>query len=264
MWIILEGLDRSGKTSVAKKYKKMGYEVYHMNAPDKKYLAPGYTGPSYADEMVEVYMQYDGKNVLFDRSIYGEVVWPAVFGRDPRLTDNDIEMLREFEQTNDAEYILMYDSKVEDHWRRCVENNEPLNRGQFNHATVAYNQMAAKYSFKKKQLEEFQDIKVTEKKTTPDLNKENHEDAAKQSAAVKKTVGQIKLDKANAINQVLNSRIIKRKGKIFDLLEQDIRNFLEDKLGTLFGVPSKDFTEEEKSVLKLFCKQMLNKAEEKK
>ena len=47
MWIILEGLDRTGKSSVADYYRQQGYEVVHMSAPDKKYSQSGYTGPSY-------------------------------------------------------------------------------------------------------------------------------------------------------------------------------------------------------------------------
>ena len=240
-----------------------------MQAPDKKYSQDGYAGPSYADEMIEKYMEFDGHDVLFDRSIYGEVVWPPVFGRDAQLSDEDIEALREFEERNNAEYILMYDEDVEGHWARCVNNNEPLNRGQFNHASVAYGQMAAKYNFTKKQLKDYKDMKIpVEKEEIPaKLEEEKNIEIAKTKQApleATKTKGQIKLERANAINQVLNNRIIKRKGDIYDALEKDIREFLEDKLGTLFGTTSKSFTEEEINVLKLFCKQMLNKAEEKK
>jgi thymidylate kinase len=265
MWIILEGLDRSGKSSVAEKYKKLGYKIHHMSAPNKKYLKTAYTGPSYADEIIELYMKYDGENVLFDRSIYGEVIWPTVFNRKPQLNEDDIEALREFELRNDAEYILMYDSDVDAHWKRCVNNNEPLTRGQFNHAAVAYGQMAAKYNFKKKQLKDYKDMKNNEDdKKTINTKPKQPEPIVEEVKVATKTVGQIKLEKANAINQVLNSRIIKRKGDMYDALEEDIRLFLEDKLSELFGTESKKFTPEEINILKLFCKQMLNKAEEKK
>ena len=96
-WIILEGIDRSGKSSVANLYKAKGFELIHMDAPDKKYIEKGYAGPSYVDDMMEMYLSYDNKDVIFDRSIYGECIWPHVYGRDPMLSEDDFEMLREFE-----------------------------------------------------------------------------------------------------------------------------------------------------------------------
>ena len=70
-WIQVEGVDRSGKSSVAEMYKTQGYEVVHMDAPDKKYFIPGYSGPSYLEEMVDMYTKYSGKDVVFDIRIVG-------------------------------------------------------------------------------------------------------------------------------------------------------------------------------------------------
>jgi len=92
-WIILEGLDRTGKSTVAELYKKQGYEVVHMSAPNKKYKEDGYAGPLYIDEVLDMYMQYDGQDVIFDRSPYGEAVWPHVYGRPPMLDEDDFEVL---------------------------------------------------------------------------------------------------------------------------------------------------------------------------
>ena len=92
-WIILEGLDRTGKSTVAELYKRQGYEVVHMSAPNKKFTQPGYTGPSYLDEMIDIYMKYSHKDVCFDRSPYGETVWPFVYGRKAQLSEEEIESL---------------------------------------------------------------------------------------------------------------------------------------------------------------------------
>jgi len=292
-WIILEGLDRSGKSSAAEYYKSLDYQYIHMDAPDKKYSEPGYTGPSYIDEMVDLYTSCDGSNVVFDRSIYGEKVWPAVFGRDAKLDYGDFDILQDFENKNETEYILMWDQNFDAHWDRCVANDEPLNRGQFNHAVAMYERLENN-GFTKKQLPEFKEVtefiaakeannskekaeKGTEETSGSTGKADNDVMAAKdnkrgsssiptdaQSASVEgKTVQQIKLDKANAINTLLSARVIKRKGDIYDMLEDDIRTFLQDKLGKIFGTDSdKDFTQEEKLILKLYANRILEKQKE--
>ena len=87
MFLILEGIDRTGKSTVAKYYKAQGYEIVHLGAPDKKYTEPGYEGPSYFDDMYKMYSSYHGMDVVFDRSPYGELIWSAVYGREPLLTE---------------------------------------------------------------------------------------------------------------------------------------------------------------------------------
>ena len=258
-FIILEGLDRSGKSTVAEHYKKRGYIVHHMSAPDKKYFNPGYTGPSYCDELLDVYMKYDGEDVIFDRSPYGECIWPYVFGRNPKLTDEEIEVLREFESKNATRYILMYDSNVDAHWKRCVANKENLKRSQFVQAVALYDKMAIKYGFKKRQMKDFiKSKKIVSKKTTKEKI-----DEPVVSLKPSKSAQQLKLEQANAINTLLSARIIKRKGEAYDALENSIREFLQEKLGALFGSSSdKNFTEREVETLKLFCQRMFNKTEE--
>src|ERR1700677_2946033 len=111
-WIILEGLDRTGKSTVAELYKRSGYEVVHMSAPNKKYMEPGYTGPSYLDEIVDLYMRYALRDVVFARSPYGEFIWPFVYGRKPQLNKDDIEILQDIEVQNMVERYLLYDPSI--------------------------------------------------------------------------------------------------------------------------------------------------------
>jgi len=273
-WIILEGLDRTGKSTVADLYKRSGYEVVHMNAPDKKYSQPGYTGPSYLDEMLDIYMRYTGKDVVFDRSVYGEFVWPFVYNRKAQLTDEDLEILQDLEAQNQTERYLLYDSNVDAHWKRCVDNKEPLNRPQFNQANIYFDKMARKYNFDKKQLSDFSEL---QKSVSVDLSSKpipadeatpqqlKAVDTAISKALEKQPAELVKLAKANAINDVLAKRIIKQKGDAYDLLEKEVRDFLLKKLGTIFGEDkSSTFSDDEVQILKIYVKQLKQKLETKK
>ncbi len=279
-WIILEGLDRSGKSSVAEYYKSKGYHYIHMDAPDKKYSEEGYAGPGYVDEMLELYTTCDGRDVIFDRSIYGEKVWPAVFGRDPQLSYEDFEVLEDFETQNNTEYILMWDTDFDAHWERCVKDNEPLRRHQFNHAVAMYERLE-NYSFIKKSLPEFKEVQEflngsgsgdSDRQTsspaegaiaqeTPTISRKHSETSDKVLPGM--AAQQMKLEEANAINSLLKGRIIKKRGSIFDALEKDMREFLTRKLEDIFGhTNEKSFTEQEIQVLKLYAARILEKHKE--
>ena len=260
-WIILEGLDQTGKSTVADLYREKDFEVVHLSAPDKKYLKTGYVGPGYVDELMELYVHHSGRDVVFDRSPYGELVWPEVYNRAPQLTEDDLEALIEIEQQNQIHRILMYDKNVDLHWRRCFENKEPIDRKQFSKARALFEQVSINYNFEKKELTDFlshdkireRRNRVVKAKIQPKLD----------TASLKKSeLNPIsKLEKANAINNVLSTRIIKKKGDMFDGLEDDIREFLTDRLNVLLGGEAKSFTNNEVEILKLYCKRIKDKAE---
>jgi len=278
-WVILEGLDRTGKSTVAEIYKKKGYEVVHMSAPDKKYKQPGYAGPSYLDDMLELYLQYDGKDVIFDRSVYGEFVWPHVYGREPMLADDELEVLQEFEERNETDKILMIDPDVNAHWKRCVDNKEPMNQNQFRIASALFNKLAHKYNFIPKQLKDFQSETKDNKqagtttKQEPTIVKGQVKDGTLSASISSGPEGSIivleeepvteleKLEKANAIRDVLSKRILKQKGGAFDKLEDDIKTFLQKQLSSIFkdqGVKD-TLTAEEILILKTFCQRLKEK-----
>jgi len=285
-WIILEGLDKTGKSTVAEIYKNKGFEVVHMSAPDKKYTETGYAGPLYIDEVLEMYMEYDARDVIFDRSPYGETIWPHVYGRKPMLDDDDFEVLREFEDKNQVKRILMIDPNAKAHWERCVANNEPLNMQQFKVASALFNKMAHKYNFLPQQLGDYDGQAIA---TRQDLNKtqeEKHDnvgenkplgsdvttvsgnDTRQDKTSLQKNSGkskeQEKLEQANAINSVLSKRIIRQKGMIFDKLESDIKQFLQQQLSVILGnnLESKLLSETEVQILKLYCQRILEKQKE--
>lgn len=273
-WILLEGLDRSGKSSVAETYRKKGYEVVHMSAPDKKYFQPGYAGPSYLEEIVDIYSIYDGKDVVFDRTIYGEYIWPEIFNRMPMLNEDDIEYLSRLEYNNNASKILMHDDDIESHWQRCLDNNEPLNRLQFVQAGRLYDKLASKHNFNKLQLPEFlEDIdneetieEVYEDERGADRDTDNYGDTLREQETTDrhKTRGEFleeKIQRANAIRSLLNTKIVKKKGPEFDAIEEDIKNYLTEELDSIFS-PRKSisFTDDEVQILKIYAARIIEKS----
>jgi thymidylate kinase len=279
-WIILEGLDRAGKSTVAELYKRKGYEVVHMSAPDKKYISPGYAGPSYLDDLLEMIMGYDGKDVVFDRSWYGEAIWPHVYNRKAMLDEEDIEVLQEYEARNAASRILMIDTDVQAHWQRCVANKEPLNQAQFKIASSLYQKLAHKYNFIPQELKDFPDAKTeATKQNSPSIKQEAATKSAGQSqvADVLPAASELKLvtkdkveteldklEKANAIRDVLSKPLFKSQktgNKALEALENDVKNYLKTQLSTILGTNTADeLTSEEVQILKLYCKQLKERA----
>jgi hypothetical protein len=224
-------------------------------------------------------MRYNQRDVVFDRSPYGEQVWPLVYGRKAQLDEEEVEVLQEIENQNEVDRVLFYDENVEAHWKRCVDNREPLTRAQFNQANILFERMASKHNFRKVQLKDFSAITGAENTNVvvtpqPDdsANTETHVFKTENSTTVvqvtnnlpqkaTKSVQQVKLEKANAINELLEKRIIKNKGELFDELEKDIRVFLEDKLANIFGnnSPQPQFSKEEVEILRLYCAQLKKK-----
>ncbi len=251
--ILLEGLDRTGKSTVAAYYRSLGYEVVHLSAPPK-----GTTTDQYLQEMIDLISSAATRDIVMDRTHYGECVWPEVYGRKPLLGDDEFEVLREIEEAVGIQRILMTDPNYDAHWQRCVDNKEPLTKQQFVKARAIYSQMAHKYGFEivtlPKFVEAYPDAKdyvnLEPNKTTTVIvsgpnekgetttqvvdpnGKPNDTTAAKYPG---KTPEQIKLERANAINEILSKRILKPKGSMYDDLENDIRDFLNNKLGTLLG-----------------------------
>jgi hypothetical protein len=266
--IILEGLDRTGKSSVASYFQDKGFELIHMSAPAK-----GTSPDAYMGEIVDMLTSFAGRDVVMDRSHYGELVWPTVYGRTPLLTEDDMEALREIEDSLQVNRILMQDPNSEAHWKRCVDNKEPLTKVQFIKARNLYSAMADKHGFNRKTLNDFPEAAQLAAQVAatsapqPNSGTTHVDDSLSQTASGSstRTPQQIKLDRANAINEVLSRRIIKGKGGVFDELERSVRGFLNTELGKLFGAqaPNKtEFSSEEVQLLKFFCERLKSKENE--
>jgi hypothetical protein len=274
--IILEGLDRTGKSTVANYYQSLGYELIHLSAPPK-----GTTSDQYLQSMVDIVSSAAAKDIVMDRSHYGELVWSTIYGRKPLLNDEDIEIIREIEESVSTKRILMYDPQHEEHWKRCVDNKEPLTKQQFVKAKALFSQMAHNYRFELVTLPSFlkeypdagriaaerSDTSVDNGKNEP-TNKETASEGSTPEVGPKiksrgLTAEQLRLEKANAINEIISKRILKSKGEIYDELENELRTFLNTKLGKLLGTTSQElnFSKEEVSFYKEMYKRAISKGD---
>ena len=269
--IILEGLDRTGKSSVAQMFEKSGFELLHISAPAK-----GTTADEYIGEWVDLLTSIQGRNIVMDRSHYGELVWPQVYGRKPLLDGESIDILREIEANVEVTRILMYDPDSKSHWQRCVDNNEPLTQQQFVKARTLFSTMADKYDFARKTLKDFPDAVQplpNNQASKPDsLSQTSSETSSATSKAgsdkgseLAKSKEQLKLERANVINEVLSKRIIKGKSAMYDEIERGIRHYLNQELGKILGTTSAtpNLTNEEVEMLKFFCKHLKDKENQK-
>jgi thymidylate kinase len=259
--IILEGLDRTGKSSVAQMFERQGYEIMHISAPTK-----GTTADQYVGEWVDLLTGIQGRDIVLDRSHYGELVWPQVYGRAALLNDEAIEILREIEANMEITRILMFDHDSAAHWQRCVDNNEPLTKPQFVKARALFSNMADKYGFERKQLKDFPDAvqALPNDKSQKNPASTNETPAASTEAVGSdktKTREQQKLERANIINDVLSRRIIKGKGAAYDEVERAVRHFLNQELGKILGSTTNTpgLTNEEVELLKFFCQRLKEK-----
>jgi hypothetical protein len=271
--IILEGLDRTGKSSVAQMFEKQGFEILHISAPVK-----GTTSDQYIGEWVDLLTSIQGRNIVLDRSHYGELCWAPVYNRKPLLDEESVDILREIEGNMDVTRVLMYDPDSRAHWQRCVDNNEPMDQKQFVKARSLFSTMADKYDFARKTLKDFPDAVQPLPATTanqaskPDPVSQEHSETSETAAALgsdkgglPKTKEQLKLERANVINEVLSKRIIKGKGPMFDEIERNVRHHLNQELGKILGTATAvpGLTNDEIEMLKFFCKHLKDKENQK-
>ena len=78
-----------------------------------------------------------------------------------------------------------------------------------------------------------------------------------------RSVGSIedKLEKANAIRELLHGKIIKKKGGSFDDIEQLLRQFLQRELDAIFVPKQREesFSSDEIHILKLYAQRIKEK-----
>lgn len=278
--VLLEGLDRTGKSTVAAYFATLGFEVIHLSAPAK-----GTTSDQYLQDMIDIVSSASNRDIVLDRTHYGELVWPQIYGRKALLTDEDIEAIREVESSVGVQRLWMTDDDLKAHWQRCVDNKEPLDKAQFTRARGLYSSMAAKYGFEKVTLQtflkEFPDAqKIVDEQNAGNLAAKTMTVTATVTSSGQevdssttistthtkyptgKTPEQHKLEVANAINEILSKRILKGKGQIQDDLENEIRLFLNNKLGKLLGGSSTNELSLTQEEIK-FYKAMYKRAQEK-
>jgi len=247
--VLLEGLDRTGKSTVASYFETLGFQIVHLSAPAKDM-----TSDAYLQEMSDLLSSAAIKDIVLDRTHYGEMVWPQVYNRPAKLDEEQIDALREIEESVGVQRIWMTDNSIDSHWKRCVDNKEPLDKSQFTRARALFSNMAHKYNFEpitlQAFLKKFPDAQeIVDKQTAATLEtKTNTVDVSDLAVGpigqleVKATVTtsrkspeQHKLEVANAVNDILSKRILKAKGNVYDDIENEMRAFLNSKLGKLLG-----------------------------
>jgi len=86
-FLIIEGADATGKTSLARQEAKTrGWEYQHFGAPQSKNYFTEYWKPT---------MKFvrSGSQAVFDRQFVGELVWPTLFGRPSIINNTNLEHL---------------------------------------------------------------------------------------------------------------------------------------------------------------------------
>lgn len=124
MFIIIEGLDRSGKSTLSEEISKIfGFKVVHCSKPK--------TNDPYK-EYVDLFKEYDGQNVVFDRFYLGEYVYSNLYRGGCPITDFQFWVLDMMAQKNTS--LLIYSkTDLEVIYNRCVLTNESVD--DFNYKT---------------------------------------------------------------------------------------------------------------------------------
>lgn len=150
MLILLEGLDKVGKSTVAEHFRQTKkFEYIHMTAPAK-----WHTRDSYFGEMLHVIALTAGKNVVIDRSWYGELVWPEIFNRPALLNSYDCHALSTICNSlhGHVEKYYMHDPDHQAHLARIAKFKEPSY--DFNKARRLYEEACKAASFSKLTFQE--------------------------------------------------------------------------------------------------------------
>jgi hypothetical protein len=192
------------------------------------------------------------------------------------LSEEDFEYLSQLEENNEVVKVLMYDENKEAHWQRCVADNEPLDRRQFIQANRLYDDLVRKYGFQRRQLKDFELVptesdgdKTDEDGITIENGGNINTSESKPKSGPKNTDVQhisdvasleYKIERANAIRVLLQTKIVKKKDDVYRSLEQDIKTFLNKELENIFKDKNEEtFTSDEVQILKLYVQRIKEK-----
>ena len=95
--IILEGCDKTGKTTLAKRLSEVtGYNIIKCSAPE---------GDPYIEYVSKL---FNVDNVIFDRFCYGELVYGPIYRKKSQLSDVQLYNIELLLQARDAQLIYCY------------------------------------------------------------------------------------------------------------------------------------------------------------
>ena len=111
--IIVSGMDRVGKSYLCEKLvKKYGLNVIHSTASTSNTY-------EYHINLLDFH-----ENTFFDRFHTGEVIFPYMYGREPKITLEEFDKITERIIDNNDLYIIMYSSDPEIIKKRLEERGE--------------------------------------------------------------------------------------------------------------------------------------------
>lgn len=112
MNVIIEGPDATGKTTLANKLKeKYGFGIMHLTSKTPNDL--------------KFHMQLlERDNMVYDRFMCGEMVYPQIYGRAPKLSIDEVcKIMQRIVDNNDI-LIIMYASDINTLKKRLIERGE--------------------------------------------------------------------------------------------------------------------------------------------
>ena len=112
MNIIIEGPDATGKTTLANKLKeKYGFETMHLTSKTPNDL-------KFHMDLLEK------DNMVYDRFMCGEMVYPEIYNRPPKLTIEEVCAIMQRIVDNNDILIIMFASDIETLKKRLIERGE--------------------------------------------------------------------------------------------------------------------------------------------
>lgn len=111
--VIVSGMDRVGKSYLCEKLvKKYGLNVIHSTASTSNTY-------EYHINLLDYH-----SNTFFDRFHTGEIIFPYMYGREPKITLEEFDKITERIIDNNDLYIIMYSSDPEIIKKRLAERGE--------------------------------------------------------------------------------------------------------------------------------------------
>ncbi len=118
MLVIVEGVDRTGKTSLCERLVyEHGGTVLHFSAPERDPI----------DEYLSAITAYEPgqfPNLFIDRHYLGETVWPTFFKRDTLMTDQKQALIERYLEAKGACCVLAV-REPRSLNQACVDGDEP-------------------------------------------------------------------------------------------------------------------------------------------
>ena len=134
MNVILEGLDAAGKTTLAEKLRdKFGMNIIHSTSKTRNDL-------NYHLDLLDYQ-----NNTVFDRFSVGEFVYPKIYGRDPKIADDEFKIIEKRIIDNNDLFIIFITSNMNIINERLIARNEYEYLKEMNDQNILFSEYAKKF-----------------------------------------------------------------------------------------------------------------------